>query len=63
VGPTGQRGRGGAAPARGGNEPRGPDGERGAREKVGPETAQPGGGFFLFLFLFIFLLSLFLLNK
>jgi hypothetical protein len=28
----------------------------GARERVGPETAQPrGGGFFLFPFLFIFL--------
>jgi hypothetical protein len=63
-------GEGSAAPARVGawNGPRGPDGERGAREKVGPETAQPGGEdfsffYFQFLFLFLFLLSPFLLNK
>jgi hypothetical protein len=60
-----QRGR-----ACGGNGPRGPDGERGARERVGPETAQPRGEdfsffffYFYFLFLFLFLLSPFLLNK
>jgi hypothetical protein len=49
-------GEGSAAPARAGawNGPRGPDRERGAREKVGPETAQPGGEDFPFFSFSIF---------
>jgi hypothetical protein len=34
-------------------------GGRGAREGVGPETAQPRGRFFLFLFYFLFIISIF----
>jgi hypothetical protein len=51
---------GGCAGGCTGNGPRGPGGERGTRgrgEKVGPDSAQPGGEIFLFLFLFLFSIS------
>ena len=50
---------GASAGGRAGDGPRGPSGERAREregERVGPDPAQPRGGFFLFLFLFLFLL-------